>query len=139
TSSLASPSRSTAITSPGCGPTAWSLRVNEPSPLPIMIETESEPRFATTASSCPFLSKSPDAIAIGPTPTAEVTGVANANAFFGAHTVWVQCPLSQSLSMAQLCPAPHAGHDPPQSVSVSVPFLSLSSQVGADSLQTPAR
>jgi hypothetical protein len=48
-----------------------------------------------------------------------------------AQTPPVQTPLWQSLACVQIFPSPHFdAHDPPQSLSVSVPFFVLSEQVG---------
>jgi hypothetical protein len=44
----------------------------------------------------------------------------------------LQKPLLQSVAKPQVWPAPHAGHvPPPQSMSVSLPFLTPSRHVGA--------
>jgi hypothetical protein len=58
------------------------------------------------------------------------------------HTVAVQTLLAQSPMTAQCCPSAHflaGAQDPPQSLSVSVPFLTVSEHVGAwhVTLQTP--
>src|SRR4051794_17518007 len=50
------------------------------------------------------------------------------------QTLPVHTPLAQSLSPEHAFPLPHffaGAHDPPQSVSVSVPFLTPSPQLGA--------
>jgi hypothetical protein len=49
-----------------------------------------------------------------------------------------QCPLLQSPSPLQVLPLSHLGQLPPQSTSVSSPFLRLSKQVAA-TVQTPFR
>jgi hypothetical protein len=42
-----------------------------------------------------------------------------------------QTALLQSAATIHTFPVPHSGHEPPQSASLSVPFLTLSVQVAA--------
>src|SRR5687767_8294849 len=46
------------------------------------------------------------------------------------HTLFVHTPLTQSEPIPQARPLAHLPHAPPQSTSLSVPFLTMSMQVG---------
>jgi hypothetical protein len=80
------------------------------------------------------LTQSLATLQVSPVPHAGAVGPPQPTSVSVLHVPPTQLsPVAQSAATEQDLPSAHGGHDPPQSTSVSVPFLTPSVQLGAAS------